>query len=260
MQGSTTLINTRTVLLSSLLSLIPGVLAGSGTIGVTPHDSYSSSVGVLGCKINTNRVAYWPQAVDCNNICVSVTYAGRTVNLLRIDQSGGAYDISYDAWNYLYTGYSATVEPVAGGAIEMTYEDVDASECSALILSGNGALPLSAANSMNYLSSCLDQQDAGTSNYVAENYELFNIADPICEWGYDEVCTLDYPAENQPTCPHTLGLVVTLTTDPVYNIAYPSGDTVNAATGEIVATPSGTKRDIPSKSSARKRRSMMKHF
>ena len=34
-----------------------------GSISVTPHQQYSSSVGVLGCKINTNRVAckqYWP--------------------------------------------------------------------------------------------------------------------------------------------------------------------------------------------------------
>ena len=36
------------------------------TISITPHDSYSSSVGVLGCKINTDRVAYWPGAVSCD--------------------------------------------------------------------------------------------------------------------------------------------------------------------------------------------------
>lgn len=36
------------------------VLPKRGTISVTPHVEYSSSVSVLGCKTNTNRVAYWP--------------------------------------------------------------------------------------------------------------------------------------------------------------------------------------------------------
>ena len=59
----------------------------SGAVWATPHDSYSSSIGVLGCKVNTNRVAYWPGSVDCNNICVSLSYEDRSVNLLRVDQS-----------------------------------------------------------------------------------------------------------------------------------------------------------------------------
>ncbi|KAH8817134.1 hypothetical protein F5884DRAFT_778523 [Xylogone sp. PMI_703] len=192
----------------------------SGTIWATPHDSYSSSVGVLGCKINTNRVAYWPGSVDCNNICVSLTYAGRTVNLLRIDQSGGAHDISYDAWNYLYTGNSARSKPVAGGPIAMTYTNVDASECASLINTKDHKLPLSASNSMNFLSSCLAQPDS----YVAKNYVLYNILDAICSWGYDEQCTLNWPTANQPTCPHSLGMPIALTSDPVYNIEYPSGE------------------------------------
>jgi hypothetical protein len=32
------------------------VKRGGGGISVTPHAQYSSSVGVLGCKIDTNRV------------------------------------------------------------------------------------------------------------------------------------------------------------------------------------------------------------
>ncbi|KAH0006683.1 hypothetical protein KCU78_g12180, partial [Aureobasidium melanogenum] len=39
------------------------VLQKRGTISATPHVEYSSSIGVLGCKINTNRVAYWPMSV-----------------------------------------------------------------------------------------------------------------------------------------------------------------------------------------------------
>ncbi|KAK0629413.1 hypothetical protein B0T17DRAFT_589203 [Bombardia bombarda] len=192
------------------------------TIGVTPHDSYSSSVGVLGCKINTDRVAYWPDAVDCTNICVKVTHpSGRTLNLLRIDQSGGAHDISYDAWNYLYTGNSATNKPVSGGSVDMEYQNVDASECAGLIHSDNGGLPLSAANSMNYLSSCL-------SGWVGSHYRLYNILNPTCTYGYDEVCTLDLATSNQPTCPRQLGSNPALTSCPVWNIKYPTGEKVLA--------------------------------
>jgi hypothetical protein len=202
--------------------------ADTTTAWVTPHDSYSSSVGVLGCKINTNRVAYWPMDVDCNNICVSLSYGGRSVYLLRVDQSQGAYDVSYDAWNYLVTGYSATSKPTAGGPMEMQYENVDASKCASLISTSGHKLPLSAPNSMNFLVSCLSQP----TSWVAKNYVLYNILDSVCSWGYDETCTLDLTTSNQPKCPHTLGEPVALTSDPVYNIEYPSGQRVLASTGQ----------------------------
>jgi len=203
----------------------------SGTVWVTPHDSYSSSIGVLGCKIDTDHVAYWPDAVDCDNICVSLSYASRTVKLLRIDQSQGAHDVSYEAWNYLYTGYSATDQPTAGGAVEMEFENLEASECKGLIHTDGGKLPLSAANSMNYLASCLDH-DGGS--WVGENFLLFNVADSICSIGHDEECDLDWPDANQASCPHTLGDNARLEGAPVYNIMYPSGDRVVASTGEVV--------------------------
>ncbi|KAI0003437.1 hypothetical protein F4779DRAFT_108723 [Xylariaceae sp. FL0662B] len=202
----------------------------SGVVWATPHDSYSSSVGVLGCKVNTNRVAYWPGSVDCNNICISLSYGGRSVSLLRVDQSQGAYDVSYDAWNYLYTGYSATEKPTAGGPIAMEFKNVDAESCSNLIHTDGGKLPLSAANSMNFLASCLSQ----AGSWVAENYVLYNILDSICSWGHDEECVLDWPNANQASCPSSLGDPVTLTSAPVYNIKYPSGETVLASSGEVV--------------------------
>lgn len=201
-----------------------------GTVWATPHDSYSSSVGVLGCKINTNRVAYWPQSVDCNNICVSLRYEDREVKLLRIDQSEGAHDISYDAWNYLYTGHSAKDDPTAGGAVEMQFENLDASECADLINTKGSKLPFSAANSMNFIASCIEQKDS----WVGSNYVLYNIADSICTMGVNEQCELDFPAQNQPTCPHTLGDQAKLTSQPVYNIMYPSGKVV------IAGSPPGT--------------------
>ncbi|PNY29750.1 Uncharacterized protein TCAP_00337 [Tolypocladium capitatum] len=213
-------------LLSLRASAAPGQTQ-SGTVGATPHDSYSSSVGVLGCKINTNRVAYWPNAVHCDNVCVSLSYGGRKVYLLRIDQSGGAHDVSYDAWNYLYTGYSATDRPTAGGSVNMQFENVDASNCADLIHTKGGRLPLSAANSMNFLSSCLAQPDS----WVAKHYTLYNILDPVCTLGYDESCKLDWPDANQANCTHVLGMPTLLRGAPVYNIRYPTGQKVLASSG-----------------------------
>lgn len=184
-------------------------------ISVTPHEQYSSSIGALGCKLNTNRVAYWPQEITCDNICVKVTNDGRSLYLLRVDQSGGAYDISYDAWNYLTTGQSATENPTEGGGVAMTYEQVDASQCASLLT--DGKLALSAANSMNYVASCL-----GGNSWVAKNHELVNILDPICKYGKDEVCALDLATSNQPQCPSTLG-VNTPSGLSVTNIAYDTG-------------------------------------
>lgn len=212
-------------------SLLPALALASGAaakgIWVTPHDSYSSSIGVLGCKINTDRVAYWPSSVGCDNICVKVTHEGRSVHLLKIDQSGGAYDISYDAWNYLQTGKSAATDPIAGGTVPMDYEDVPAEECAHLLTDG-GKLPLSASNSMNYVTSCLSQP----SSFVAKNHVLYNICDSICSLGHDEKCSLDLAVSNQPACSHTLGLTSPLKSAPVFNIMYQTGKTVNAATGE----------------------------
>ncbi|KAH9901857.1 hypothetical protein F4778DRAFT_128489 [Xylariomycetidae sp. FL2044] len=192
----------------------------ANSISVTPHDKYSSSVGVLGCKINTNRVAYWPSSVSCDNICVKVTANGRSVNLLKIDQSGGAYDISYDAWNYLSTGEGAASDPVQGGGLAATYEDAPMSDCADLLLpAAAGKLPLSASNSMNFVAGC----PAGT--WVGDNYALYNIQNAVCTWGYDELCTLPPPDQgNQASCPHTLGLTVALKLDtPVKNIDYGTG-------------------------------------
>lgn len=202
------------------ISMRAAAAGKSGTASMTPHDAYSSSIGVLGCKIDINRVAYWPPSVDCNDICVRVTNAGRSLTLLRIDQSGGAHDISYDAWNYLSSGKNATEAPQMGGGVDMQWESVDASEC-ADILDEGGKLPLSASNSITYLASCLAQPES----YVAKNHVLYNILNPACTWGVDEKCTLDLAVSNQPSCPGTLGLTKALTGHPVTNIAYGTGKT-----------------------------------
>ncbi|KAK3305996.1 uncharacterized protein B0T15DRAFT_215747 [Chaetomium strumarium] len=192
--------------------------AASGAVWATPHESYSSSVGVLGCKVDTNRIAYWPASVDCNNICVRLSYEGRSVHLLRIDQSEGAHDVSYDAWNYLVTGYSAREKPTTGGAIAMEYEDADPSACASLIHTDGNKLPLSAANSMNYLASCLSQD-----SWVGKNYVLYNILDPVCSWGNDEICTLDWPTANQVVANGSQTSAGAATINPPLNLSEKSG-------------------------------------
>ena len=219
---------------SALLSA-SALVARAAAVGVwtTPHDSYSSSIGVLGCKVDTNRIAYWPGTVDCNNLCVKLSYGGRSVHLLRVDQSGGAYDVSYDAWAYLQTGQPASQNPIAGGTVAMEYEEVDASQCASLIHTEGGKLPLSASNSINFLASCLAQPNS----WVAKNHVLYNICDPICTLGFDEVCTLDLAVSNQPSCAHTLGLTSKLNTAPVVDVKYQTGKSVKAGSGEEVSPP-----------------------
>ncbi|KAK3402369.1 hypothetical protein B0T20DRAFT_137894 [Sordaria brevicollis] len=210
----------------------------SGTVSITGHVQYGSSIGVLGCKINTNRVAYWPYAVDCNNICVRLTNTttGITVTLLRIDESGGAHDISYDAWNYLLTGNPATPgTAVPGGGFDVQYEYInpDDPECKALITDPEGKLPLMAANSVNYVTECNRQPDS----WVARNYQFWNINDANCKEGWNDKCTLPPPKDgNQPKCPdgrelgYGIGIPVVLGPGDhkVKNIAYMTGEEVEA--------------------------------
>jgi len=63
---------------------------------------------------------------------------------------------------------------------------------------------------------------------------MYNIMDSLCTLGFDEKCSVDLSVSNQPKCPNTLGLPVKLTSQPVYNIRYPSGEVVLASTGETV--------------------------
>lgn len=196
----------------------------SGGISITPHDSYSSSIGVLGCKINTNRVAYWPSFPSCNNMCVKVSANGRSVHLLKIDQSGGAYDISYDAWNYLNTGKGAEQDPTMGGGIPATYEDVDMSECSDLLTTDDKTLGFTAANSMGFIGAC-----TATDTWVGNHYSLWNIANMACTLGENERCKLDLAVSNQPSCPHQLGVQYPLAlAHPVENIQYGTGAVIKA--------------------------------
>ncbi|KAG5983866.1 hypothetical protein E4U55_006929 [Claviceps digitariae] len=191
-----------TLLLASASAVSAATLGKRGqAVSVTPHEQYSSSIGALGCKLDTNRVAYWPGTVDCNNICVKLSRQGRSVHLLKIDSSGGAHDISYDAWNYLAFGKSAQEEPHEGGGIDMNYEFVHADECKHLL--HDGKLAISAATGLSGpVLNCIVQGN----NWIANNYVALNIEDAACHYGHDEVCTLDLAVSNQAKCPHMLGI------------------------------------------------------
>lgn len=97
------------------------------------------------------------------------------------------------------SGESALWHPVTGGAHNMDVQTVDPENCRRNLR--GGPLPLSASNSMNYLAHCLNQPNS----WVARNYQLYNIQDPVCHWGWDEKCTLNMAVSNQPSCPHQLG-------------------------------------------------------
>lgn len=204
---------------ATALSLV-SVAIGTG-ISITPHDKFSSSIGVLGCKINTNRVAYWPMQPSCDSMCYKLSANGRSVHVLQVDTSGGAYDVSYDAWNYLYTGQGAEQDPQMGGGIDAEYEPADMSACSDL-LTADGRLPLMAANSINFYVSC----PAGS--WVAKNTDLWNIQNSVCTLGFNEKCNLDLAVSNQPSCPHMLGMQNPLEGHNVDDIAYGTGSVITA--------------------------------
>ncbi|KAL0469298.1 hypothetical protein QR685DRAFT_444674 [Neurospora intermedia] len=203
--------------------------AAAGDIWLTPHDKYSSSVGVLGCKVDVNHMAYWPEAIGCDDFCIEVSYGGRSVTLLRVDNSAGAHDISFENWNYLETGYPASeknhIQPSVGFTAQ--YKTVDPNQCRSLIKTASGKLPFSAATSINYISNCVLNHP---NSWVAQNFELWNIYDSQCNLGYNEICeTPDFKSGfNQAKCPHILGSQDKLAGQDVWNILYPSGDAEEA--------------------------------
>ncbi|KAF2004175.1 hypothetical protein P154DRAFT_67711 [Amniculicola lignicola CBS 123094] len=202
--------------ITSALAFASVALAGT-PISITPHAQFSSSIGVLGCKINTNRVAYWPMFPGCDSVCVKVQANGRSVHLLQIDSSGGAYDISYDAWNYLYTGQGAAANPTMGGGIPAEWEPAPMSECESLLTAPDKKLPLMAANSINYFVGC------PVGSWVRENSSLWNIQTSSCTLGFNEKCHLDLAVSNQPSCAHILGAQNALSGLEVKNIDYGTG-------------------------------------
>ncbi|KAK3402371.1 hypothetical protein B0T20DRAFT_432198 [Sordaria brevicollis] len=200
-------------------------MAASGSVWLTPHDHFSSSVGVLGCKTDTNHFAYWPEAISCNDFCIEVSYDGRSALFMHLDNSAGAHDVSFENWNYLETGYPASekthIKESAG--FTATYKTVDPNRCRGLIKTSSGKMPFSAATSINFVANCVLNQP---NSWVAQNFELWNIYDSQCNLGHNELCeTPDFKAGfNQAKCGHTLGSQDPLVGQDVWNILYPSGN------------------------------------
>lgn len=242
-----------------LLALIPALVSAdstnsttslptSGTVYATPHSQFSSSIGVLGCKVDTNRIAYWPVWPDCTNMCVKLTFGSRSRTVLHIDTSGGAHDISFDTFQYLAFGSSATASPAildgdsAGGA-NMDYEIVDMSECADIITSETGKLSF-IASSPNQVDSCKTQYP---DSWLAQNYELRNVLSSTCQYGIDEVCTLD-DTTGVASCPSGTASPANVLNQPVIDYIAPCG--VKAVSGEAapVADQCAMVTQIPSAS------------
>lgn len=85
------------------------------------YELYFFFVGVIGCKVNMNCIVYWFSFVDCNDICVCVSYEGCLLNFFKVDIFFGVFDIFYDVWNYF--GYGVLVIDVfmIGGEFSMEY-------------------------------------------------------------------------------------------------------------------------------------------
>lgn len=251
-------------------------LAKSGTVYVTPHSQFSSSIGVLGCKVDTNRIAYWPICrafsfqypfisqyylrtdriltmiligPDCTDMCIKLTFGSRSRTILHIDTSGGNYDISFDTFQYLAFDSKATASPAilnANAGANMDYEIVDMSECSDIITSDTGKLSFIAV-SPNQVNSCMEQ----SSSWVAENYEMRNIANSQCQYGIDEVCTLD-STTGTCTCPSGVGTdgnVALAPAQPVIDYIAPCGVTATAGGAEPVGNQCSMVTQTPDPSS-----------
>lgn len=199
-------------------------LPPTGSVRVTPHDAFSSTIGVHGCKVDVNRMAYWPNWPDCSEMCIKLTSGSRSRTVLHLDVSGGAHDISFDTYQYLAYGTSATaspalLNPAGDGGLDVDYEVVDMSQCADIITSDTGKLSFIATNP-NQVNKCVGEGN----NWVAQNYEIRNIGNSQCQYGIDEVCTFD-TVTGTAKCPSGVGSVVGPLSPPqaVIDLTYPCG-------------------------------------
>jgi hypothetical protein len=168
----------------------------SGTISLDSHVEYSSSIGVLGCMINTNRIAYWPLTPPCDNPCVKLTAPnGNTINVLHIDTSGGSYDISMDAYKTLKYGpdwRTINTQPEAKWE-GVKYEYVSMDQCAGIL--PNGKIPVM-AKSPNKHTEC---KTSSPASIWATSVELYDIDDTQCLRGVLQTCQI-LPGDNNPKC------------------------------------------------------------
>ena len=167
-----------------------------GTIALDSHVEYSSSMGVIGCLVDTNRIAYFPMTPPCSNPCIKLTAPnGNTINVLHIDQSGGSYDISMDAYKTLKYGsgwksINALPEAKWDG---VTYEYVTMDQCASIL--PNGTLPVIAKSPNKYVECAASEPQS----FWATNTQFYDIDDTRCLRGVMQTCEM-VPPNNTPTC------------------------------------------------------------
>ncbi|KAF2148222.1 hypothetical protein K461DRAFT_282639 [Myriangium duriaei CBS 260.36] len=196
---------------------------GVKTATFTPHVQYASSMGVLGCKINTNRVGYLPMWPGCDNLCYKIhnPATGNSVNILHVDSSAAAYDISADAFNYLVTGQGAKGNAVDPNPTTMEYSVVSMDQCYDIINGNTTKLPILAKNP-DAVSNCIANEP---KSWLANHYALYNLANSCCSYGEDVPCEFPDLTELSipPTCGSSILGVLTPCTPAFENIGM-SGD------------------------------------
>ncbi|KAG9202703.1 hypothetical protein G6514_003955 [Epicoccum nigrum] len=170
--------------------------ATSGTIALDSHVEYSSSMGVIGCLVNTNRIAYFPMTPPCSNPCIKLTAPnGKSINVLHIDQSGGSYDISMDAYKTLKYGAGwASINALPEAKWDgVKYEYVPMDQCKDIL--PEGKLPVLAKSPNKYVECAASEPQS----FWAKNTQFYDIDDTRCLRGVMQKCEM-VPPNNTPTC------------------------------------------------------------
>jgi hypothetical protein len=177
-------------------SMHPSVDRTIGTVLLDSHVEYSSSTGVIGCLIDTNRVAYWPGVPPCDDPCIRLAAPnGRTIHVLHIDQSQGSFDISMDAFKTLKYGpgwRSINTQPESKWD-GVQYEYVSMKECAGIL--PNGTLPVVAKSPNKYIECARSEPQS----FWATSTQLYDIDDPGCLRGLMQTCEL-LDLDEMPKC------------------------------------------------------------
>ncbi|KZW03093.1 hypothetical protein EXIGLDRAFT_320343 [Exidia glandulosa HHB12029] len=88
----------------SLVTMIFTFLSAAATLAAPSGTCTMNFIGSLGCKINSNRVAYWTAVPGCDNLCIQLSYQGHTLSCTSTPLA--ARTISA-AWNYREFGVGA---------------------------------------------------------------------------------------------------------------------------------------------------------
>lgn len=181
---------------------VPVPIGAIRTVSVTPHMYYSAALGVVGCKVNTNRVMYFPLTefpLACDSLCYRITNGDRSIHLVQIDWSQGAHDISYDAFNYLVTGKHATEAATNDlTPTKMKVERVDMQHCvdDGILDAADGNLAFSAwsgsgQGSVSARGQPLQCRAHESGSWIDKNSILIDMANPMLPGtGADRQCTL----------------------------------------------------------------------